>query len=200
MMRVPLINQRRLVWALVLGYLTFCLLYLGSHALSFADPTTLQPSALDAHIPLLDNSIWIYFSQFLLLPLSLIYARDAHERSHVYYAALLATSIAALIFLIWPTQLDRPAITATGLTGTAWAMLFATDTDGNCFPSLHVALAALSGVSLWRIGWRYLAVIWPLLIALATLTTKQHIVWDTLAGLVLAVLSWALTPRLLRYE
>lgn len=186
--------------ALVLGYLAFCLLYLGSHALQLAPPTPLQRSALDAFIPLVDWSIWVYLSQFLLLPLAIVWARNSSDRSRVYYAALIATLIAALIFLLWPTQLDRPAMPVGGLTAHAWSLLFATDTDGNCFPSLHVALATLAGASLWRRGWRSVAVAWPALIMLATLTTKQHIVWDTLGGLVLAVMVWVLTPRLLSYD
>ena len=200
MIRLPLISEKFRVHALVSGYLVFCLLYLGSHMLRLTPATSLRPTALDELIPFVDASIWVYFSQFILLPMAVFFARDARDRSHVFYAAVLATAIAAVIFLLWPTQLERPPITANGLTGMAWDFLFATDTDGNCFPSLHGALAALSGAALWRRGWRYLAVTWPLLIALATLTTKQHIVWDTLAGLLLAWLAWTLTPRWFRYD
>ncbi len=199
-MRVPSITRRIQGRALLLGYLAFCALYLGSHALRVQAPTTLQASAFDARVPFLDWSIWIYLSQFLLLPIAIIGARDANDRSRVFYAALLATLIAATVFLLWPTQLQRPQVPTAGVTGLVWALLFATDTDGNCFPSLHVALATLAGVALWRRGWRALALAWPVLIAIATLTTRQHILWDVFGGLLLAMLAWLLTPRLLRYD
>ena len=199
-MRVRLITPQRQLWALVLGYLAFCALYLGSHALRLTTPTLLQPSAIDARVPFVDWSIWIYLSQFVLLPVAIVCARDSDDRSRVFYASLVATVIAALVFLLWPTQLQRPAVPTAGMVGTVWALLFATDIDGNCFPSLHVALSALAGAAMWRRGWRIVAVFWPLLIALSTLTTRQHIVWDVIGGLVLAMLAWRWTPRLLRYD
>lgn len=199
-MRLPAIRPGRIGLALLLGYLLFCLLYLGSHAWRLQPPLPLQRGVIDTAIPLLDWSIWIYLSQFLLLPLAIVKARDDTDRSRVFYASLLATLIAASVFLLWPTQLQRPPQPSGGLTGLAWALLFARDVDGNCFPSLHVALATLSGLALWRRGWRVLAWSWPALIAAATLTTKQHVVWDTLAGTALAVLAWILTPRLFRYD
>jgi membrane-associated phospholipid phosphatase len=79
-------------------------------------------------------------------------------------------------------------------------VLLASDTPANCFPSLHVALAAVSGVLLWRRGWRLAAVLWPCAIAVSTLTTKQHVAWDIPGGLALAAVAWALVPRLLHHE
>jgi PAP2 superfamily len=198
--RVPAIPARHTGLALLLGYALFCLLYLGSHALRLRAPLPLQRGALEQAIPLIDWSIWIYFSQFLLLPAAIVLARDTHQRSRLFYACLLATLIAALFFLLLPTELARPTQPQAGLTGLAWAALFASDVSGNCFPSLHAALAVLSGFALWQRGWQVPAVLWPLAIAVATLTTRQHVLWDTLAGMALAVLAWTFTPRLFRYD
>jgi membrane-associated phospholipid phosphatase len=200
MIAVSVIRRRRLGVALVLGYLAFVALYLGSAGVHLRSPVLLQPTDLDALIPFLESSIWVYVSQFVLLPLSLYVARDDADRSHAFYSMLFATAIAACVFLIWPTQIDRPSIAMNGITGMLWRMLYVTDTPGNCFPSLHVALAAISGVALWRRGWRSLSLAWPLLIAASTLTTRQHVMVDVAGGAVLAALAWHLTPRVLTYE
>ncbi len=70
----------------------------------------------------------------------------------------------------------------------------------NCFPSLHVALAAIAGCALWRRGIRVVAVIWPALIAVSTLTTRQHVAWDVAGGLLLAGVVIVLTPKVFRLE
>lgn len=199
-MRMPALTRARLLPAMVLGYAVFCLLYLGSHALRLGAPLELQRSGFAASLPLLPASIWIYLSQFVLLPLSLCVVRDTAVRSRLFYACLLATLGAATVFLCWPTRLLRPEIAADGPTGLAWQLLFASDVDGNCFPSLHVALATLCGLALWRQGWRALALLWPAAIALATLTTWQHVGADVIGGALLAVLAWWAEPRLLRHD
>lgn len=199
-LRLPPIRAHYVGRALLLGYGLFCLLYLGSHALRLGTPLTLQRSAFDASIPLLPWTIWPYLSQFVLLPLAAVKARDDADRSRLYYAALLATLAAAAVFLLFPTQLERPPLPQGGMTGYAWQLLFASDVDGNCFPSLHAALAVLAGIALWRRGWHAAALLWPALIAAATLTTRQHVAWDTLAGILLGAIAWMLAPRLFRHD
>ncbi|MBL8297630.1 MAG: phosphatase PAP2 family protein [Rhodanobacteraceae bacterium] len=199
-MHAPRIASGYVGRALLLGYVLFCLIYLGSYQLRLGTPLALQRGAFDLAIPLLPWTIWLYLSQFLLLPLALFNARSDVDRSRLYYAALLATVLAAAVFLLFPTQLERPLLPQQGITSHAWALLFASDVDGNCFPSLHAALALLAGMALWRRGWKVTAALWPAFIAASTLTTKQHVVWDTLAGLLLGVFVWMLTPRLFRYD
>ena len=135
-----------------------------------------------------------------LLPSAITLPRDDNERSRTFYAMLVATALAALVFLGWPTHIPRPTPTTEGWAGFAWSALFWFDTPRNCFPSLHVALAALAGWSLWRSGHRAAAIIWPALISLSTLTTRQHVAWDVAGGLVLAPLAWTLTTRYFRYD
>jgi hypothetical protein len=199
-MRVPVIDHRNQLLALAIGYGAFCVLYLGSAALQLSKARLLAPTALDSAIPFVGWTVWIYLSQLALLPLSIILARDDAERSHSFYAMLMATLLAAAIFVGWPTELARQAWGTGGLTGLAWRLLYLCDTPANCFPSLHVTLACIAGGGLWRAGFRRAAVLWPGTIALATLTTKQHIAWDVIGGLALALTAWHLTSKLLQYE
>jgi membrane-associated phospholipid phosphatase len=200
MIAMPMLRNSNQVVAMVLGYLVFCALYLGSASVRLRSPLLLDPGALEAAIPFVSWSIWIYLSQFVLLAAAIVHARGNADRSRVFYAMLLATAIAAILFVTFPTQIERHVYQADNLTGLAWSVLYALDTPFNCFPSLHVALAALAGTVLWRRGWRVVALVWPSLIVASTLTTRQHIGWDVAGGLLLAVAAWMLTPRLIRYE
>lgn len=185
---------------MVLGYIAFSAVYLGSGTLHLVTPTMLIPGALDAAVPFLDWTVWIYLTQFLLLPTAIAFARDDVDRSHTFYAMLLATIVAATIFLTWPTQIARDTPAANGLTGLAWRLLHYADTPANCFPSLHVSLAVVAARALWRRGALVLATIWPVLIAISTLTTRQHVAWDIAGGLLLAAFALWLTPRILSLE
>lgn len=200
MISLPRIHAGNLVRAMAIAYLVFCGLYLGAAQLHWREPLVLRPGVLDAAIPFLPWSIWVYLSQFALLPASIVKARNDADRGTVLYAMLAATALAAAVFVLWPTTLPRPAVPAGGATGIAWTLLHAGDTAYNCFPSLHVALAAIAGAALWRAGHPLLALLWPPAIALSTVTTRQHVVLDVLAGLLLAAAAWSLVSLLVRHE
>ena len=196
---LPAVTRANLPVCLVAGYVAFCVMYLGSAAVS-RTAVELVPTMLDRAVPFVAASIIVYLSQFILLPYALVVARDDRARSRAFYSMLVATLFAAVIFVCYPTSVARPTPPVDGVLGLAWRGLHVADTSNNAFPSLHVALAAISGALLWQTKRRALAVIWPTLISISTLTTRQHIVWDVAAGLVLAFLAWRLTPRLFRYE
>lgn len=195
--RITRANQGR---AMALGYVAFSVVYLGSAAVRWREPTLLAGSVIDTAIPLLGWSVWVYLTQFLLLPTAIVSACDDDDRARTLYAMLVATALAALVFVVWPTRLDRHVEHGAGLTAIAWSALYLADTPANCLPSLHVALATIAGTALWRRGWRITGLVWPALIALSTLTTKQHVAWDVVAGCALGIVAWHLTPKLIRHE
>ena len=200
MIALPAVTRANQWRAMACGYVAFMVLYLGAAAVTPSAPRTIAAGALDARVPFLAWTIWIYFTQYALLPAAIVRARDDSDRTHTLYSMLAATAIAAVIFVAWPTQIERQPYTAAGLTGHAWRLLYLLDTPLNCFPSLHVALAAIAGAALWRRGDCVLAVAWPSLIAFSTLTTRQHVVVDVAGGLALAALAGFVTSKLIHHE
>jgi membrane-associated phospholipid phosphatase len=199
-LRLPAVTRARLWPFIIVGYLLFDTLYLGSAAVEIRTPRMLGPTAIDRAVPFVAASIWVYLSQFLLLPWTLATVRDDVTRSRTFYAMLLATLISLPVFVLFPTCVAHPPPPTGGLTGFAWQTLYFGDTPNNAFPSLHVALAAIAGVALWQSRRYLIAVVWPGGIMISTLTTRQHISWDVAGGLLVAVLAWILTPRLVAYE
>ena len=198
---LPAIERAHLPRALALGYLGFLAVYLGCGYFHLRTPQRLAPGPLDLWFAYLPWTVWVYLSQVPLLILALALAPDAVGRSRAFYAMLLATLLAGAVFLIWPTELPRPAPPQDGITGAAWRALFLADVPRNCFPSLHVALALIAAATLrQRAGWRIVAPLWALVIVLSTLTTRQHIALDVAGGVLLAPPAWLIAGKLFVHE
>lgn len=190
--KLPMIAIENRAAMMLGGYLLFCLLYLGAPLVMWRVPQSVPALWLDKVIPFLSWSVWIYLSQFALLFCAIWFAPNNTTRTIAFYGMLLASAMASAIFIIFPTELPRMAV-----EGAVWQALYALDVQGNCFPSLHTALAALSAAALIHAGkaWRYAAPLWAVLIILSTLSTKQHVVLDIAGGLALALVSHMIVRR-----
>ena len=73
----------------------------------------------------------------------------------------------------------------------------------NSIPSMHVSVATLTALYLQTAffphygAWAALAFMFPVLIALSALFTKQHYVYDILPGVAFGWLAWWMTGLLL---
>lgn len=179
------------------GYALFCLLYLGAPHLTWRSPIIVSTMWADTLIPFMPLMVWIYLSQFGLLFCAIWCAADNVTRSIAFYSMLLASTFAALVFIGFPTGLPRYAIEGGGITAILWHGLYRVDVPGNCFPSLHAALAAIAIPPLYRRGGilKIIAPVWASSIIMAALATKQHVLLDILGGLVLALICHILIVR-----
>ena len=66
---------------------------------------------------------------------------------------------------------------------------------GPCSPTWHVAHSFVSALSCWRVhrGVAVAAVLCASLVGVSTLFTKQHYVLDVMAGIVLALIAYAVS-------
>ncbi len=76
-------------------------------------------------------------------------------------------------------------------------ILYWIDEPNNLFPSLHCFMIWLSWVGIrWNkqvsVSWRVSALFMAITVCISTLTTRQHVLLDVLAGILLAELSWLL--------
>ncbi len=174
-----MIDVRHRGRAILLGYLLFCVFYLGAARLGFDEPQLLQSSVVDRAVPFLPWTIAIYLSQFAFLFLALWLQTDSRVLTRAFAAIAVATLLSCAIFVVWPTAIARPPVRSA-----AFDALWLFDVPANCFPSLHVALATIAACFWPRRRW--IGPIWAAAIAVSTLTTKQHYAVDVLGGLVVA--------------
>jgi membrane-associated phospholipid phosphatase len=114
---------------------------------------------------------------------------ERHEVRPFAGAFALATGVAGLCFLLFPTRLgfERPSL----VPGYApiFSTLYAIDLPYNTLPSLHVAYSTLALLTVARAADNRLACIglalWLVIMAASVVLIHQHHIADVAAGLVL---------------
>ena len=150
-------------------------------------------TALDRATPLVPGWLYVYALLFVSSYLPILVIRDRHLFRRVAIAALGLEVCALSTFVLYPVRMTlRPELPAADSL-TSWGMQLAyyLDEPVNCFPSLHVAAAALAAASVWKVD-RVLSVaatVLMVLISASTMLVKQHYVADVVAA-VLVVAFW----------
>jgi membrane-associated phospholipid phosphatase len=201
-LRLPLIDRRLRVPAVVGGGLLLAGLFVVPERFHLGEPTSLDRSVVDDWIPFLAWTIWVYASYYLLLILAVWLPKDDKRRSDAAYGLVLAAIIGVIIFTLWPTSVMRQSPGFDGPTAFLWRLLFSVDTPMNALPSLHVANTCLAAIALWsRRGlWRIIVPVWATMVILSTLTTKQHYAIDVPGGLLLAAICFVVVRFGVKYS
>lgn len=148
---------------------------------------------VDAAIPFLPWTISIYFGCFLFwFIMYRLISQLPRERANRFFCANhLGKVICLVIFLLFPTAIERPEVNGTTAWDTLMRFLYWIDDPDNLFPSLHCLIAWLCWVGVRgnreiSILWRISALILAILVCLSTLTTRQHVMLDVLGGILLS--------------
>ena len=185
-------GREKLLW--VLGLTLFCSAgFLGVAKINIlwvangARTVTLE-TPLDGMIPFRPGWIWIYLSYypFCFLPLAAWRRGVLFRQAAAGFGIQFATCLP--FFALLPAWMDQPAVSGTSLSERAVRALYSVDPGFNIFPSLHVANVLLVAAVCWRLERRFGAAVWAwaLLVAVSTVTVKQHYVVDVVAGAALA--------------
>jgi membrane-associated phospholipid phosphatase len=153
----------------------------------FLVPAQVPATFIDRLIPFSDRAVWVYLSLFLLMPIGPFLMRSRVQLVRYGWGIFLIGAAAYLVFIVWPTACPRPN---PGGTLSAYRLLTTFDSPLHAFPSLHAAFGVFSGLCAARVfrelrtppRWRIAVGFWTLLILLATLVTKQHMLVDMIAG------------------
>ncbi len=167
----------------------------------FADgglPTRALWTRLDRAVPIVPEAIWPYALYYVLVMMPLFAVRRARELAEVLSAYLLVTVSAWVVYALWPVRMEYPHLVCGGrFSCEVLLRLWSMDMGVNVMPSLHAAHSALAAA----IFWSYRNKAWPLIaigaagVSIAAVLTRQHYILDIVAGLVLALVVWALVRR-----
>jgi membrane-associated phospholipid phosphatase len=184
-----LFDLRRRLAPLAAAMAAVCAAYEASNIWHWRTPFLLPLTALDHAVPFCPWAMPLYVSHFIFLPVGLLSLRGEAAFARTLKAVVIAAALSDLIFLIAPTTFARPE--AAGFLFDAVRRL---DTGANCFPSQHVALAAVVAAGVRADGrpWAPLACVWAAAICVSTVLVKQHYALDIAGGLLLAAFSWRL--------
>ncbi len=177
----------------VLTYIYVITLYIFTNHYTFRPTHFLPLTFIDLHTPFLPWTGWIYVLVYIF-PLSVGFIVDRDDDVKLITLAFVAMStVCTLVFFFYPTVYPRPALLDG--SGSALALVRLLDTPANCLPSQHVALGFLAAFFIrhYRKLEGNLSILLAILIAISTLTTKQHYIWDVLTGYFLARIIFQVT-------
>lgn len=148
---------------------------------------------LDEQIPFVPWTVSIYLGCYVFWIVNyIIGCRQDRERAFRFISAdLFAKIICMLCFLVFPTTNTRPIIEGDSIWDELMRMLYRMDAADNLFPSIHcltssfcfIAVRANEKVPKWYKAASFLMAVG---IYISTLTTKQHVLIDVIAGVALA--------------
>ncbi len=212
--RFPWVDSEfaRARWMYVVGMLYLLLGYLGTNEIAALNPwhRPALPIATvwDASLPFVPWTVMFYTMYFPLLATPLFLAPSPAAITRLTIAQAGMNTIAYVVFLVFPTPIDRPAAhPVEGIFHILLDTLFRADHPYNTFPSLHVAQSCL--LALFYMSYSAHLCIGPqnqsagrknrfavrvfsfhtaagLLIAASAVLIKQHYIADAMSGALLA--------------
>lgn len=157
----------------------------------FARSTELLRTRLDDAIPFLPATAWLYlpfYAAIFAIALAGLQNRAYFNRALLGFGMILGVGLLCHRFIpaVYPRPVLRAPFPNVSYAFMAWVQQI--DPPGNVFPSLHVAhtsaLALIIHAENRRLG--RVVIVMAALLALSTLTTKQHFLADVISGLLLA--------------
>jgi len=148
----------------------------------------------DDFFPFSVDWIFIYASMYAIVMIPFVYIKNNAYYRRMFYAFLMVSITAFVIFLIYPTwDILRPE-----LKSTDFARFFLNydnnhDAPYNCFPSLHVGfsmMAAYAVIHADRSIYGIMVFIWALLVSVSVLYVKEHYFLDLIGGFALATIAF----------
>ncbi len=155
---------------------------------------------IDNQIPVVPGFVWIYMSVYLFPVLAIALVRNWHRVNLALLSVTLCTLLAVMVHLAIPVAFPRPSL-GSSLSERVLAFLYSHDFQPGAqqFPSLHVVIALVlywtcRGQGLSRFAESAILAL-ALLIVASTILVKQHLVIDSVGGVLLAIVVWRFLSR-----
>lgn len=169
------------------------IVYYGSRAIMANAPHISMELPIDRAIPFIPWTIVIYVGCYAFWVINYILAcrYDSDTAWVTLSTDFLAKAVCFVFFILLPTTIARPEVTGNGFWELCVRFIYFKDSPDNLFPSIHclcswvsfIAVRSNKEIPLW---YRVFSLAFALAVCVVTLTTKQHVIVDTVAGLVLA--------------
>ena len=158
--------------------------------------------AADEAIPFVPFFVVFYVLSFAQWGLSwLLTARESRSVCNLYCKAdLFAKLICLIVFLLYPTAIERPSLVVNDLFSWCMSVVWTFDRPVNCLPSIHIvasyiALRASFGIRKAGDWYRLMNAVLFAGCAAAVVFTKQHYLVDIPAGMLAAEIGLIVAKR-----
>jgi len=166
----------------------------------FQRSTELLRTKLDDAIPLLPATAWLYlpiYAGIFIIAIAGFKTKIHFDRALLGVFGIMVVGLAG--HLLIRAEYPRPLVTPPypDLSSAFLAFVQKIDPPGNVFPSLHVAHTSSLALILHHENPRLgrIVIVLAAVLALSTLTTKQHFIADVISGFALAAASRLIVLR-----
>lgn len=160
---------------------------------------------LDDKIPLFPFMILIYFGCYVFWVVNYILCcrYDQRQAKQFVYADLIGKTVCLAFYIFLPTTMERPEIVGNDIFDLLMRFLYTIDTPDNLFPSIHcfcswMCYIGMRGDQRYRRKYRVFSLFFAVAVCISTVTTKQHVIIDIPAGILLAEGSFWLSKKLVK--
>lgn len=166
------------------------LVYWGTQTLAVNRTLIDMTTAFDRMIPFDPRWVVIYVACFAYWAVGYVLMARQDNWYSIMTGEVLAKLLCGAIFLLIPTTNIRPEITGSGLTDWLMGLIYQLDRPLDLFPSIHcmeswICFRAVLGQKKIPKWYQIFAGIFTLLVCLSTLFTRQHVIADVIAGVLL---------------
>lgn len=196
-MTLPLLVKDRLSkWTyFILGGAATLLLYQWTNRYHLREPTLLPFDLIDKHMPFWTWTVWIYVTEYIIFLCAYFGLRKKENVTRYWYAYMAILIFSIIVFVLYPVTFPRADYPVLGNSISDQALIFLRtymDAPANCLPSLHVSSCYISSLCFWSESRKkalgYFA--WSTLVAISTMTTKQHYFVDVWTAVLLTGVSY----------
>ncbi len=194
-------NKQKILESIVLTILFFAwseAVYLTSRMIAQSFFHYDMTTAFDQNTPFLPWTVLIYFGCYLFWAVNCCLCAwdDPQKRDRFFCADALGKLICMILFIAIPTTNIRPAVSEDPTIGNLlMRFLYSVDSADNLFPSIHCFSSWLCWIGIRKrkdipIAYRIFSLVFAIAVCISTLTTKQHVIADVGAGILLAELAY----------
>lgn len=166
----------------------------------FAFNIHIMSSPIDDMVPFIPQFVYFYCCYFIIL-LTTPYLVNKYSKNRSIYTKtyIISSIIGFIIFIIYPTVVLRPELKVNNLSTFVVSIIYYFDTPAlNCFPSFHTLNSVLSimFISMNKNAPKKLRIfifVLALGIILSTIFIKQHVIYDLIAALLIAIVSYLIS-------
>lgn len=146
--------------------------------------------------------IFIYHSwyPFLIIIWYKLYINDKNTYKNFYIANLLTIFISDIIFIIYPTTIERASFIVNDLSSFILNITYQLDSTINCMPSMHCmfCFTTIYGIinSNFKTNKKVFITLYLILIILSTLFIKQHVIIDVITSYIISIICYYFLSKL----
>lgn len=199
-------GTRGAVLFFLIGGIVTLVLYQFTNRVHLFEPQLLRMSAIDDMFPLIPWTIWVYFTEYVIFFAAWFMLRNDLERTKYWYSYMAILLMSVTVFIFFPTTFPRADFGLDDFPSSVHVDVFRffranMDTPANCLPSLHVSSCYIASFAFWRISKPKFCFFfaWATLVAISTLTTKQHYFADIWTAFLLTLVSYGFFYNFVEY-